>query len=235
MIYHYWFCIYCFHHRFPFQKLYTLSALTSEWKIQKIITVLLLVNLCYSGIYYLSRFVFATFLHHMRGYVLNRHHPCRYAFPIKCTEAILSDDKETVIEIRAEYDPSKTTKPKVFFSLFPFSLCLRQICNCCRVYLSFFLWFMQGVLHWVAESSHGVDPLKVEVRMFDKLFLSEVENNLFFVKFSLSLSLFLKSLSVWLVIWLYQILESCWPGWLAGWFESTIQSDNTWSICSSFT
>lgn len=66
----------------------------------------------------------------------------RYAFPIKCTEAILSDDKETVIEIRAEYDPSKTTKPK-------------------------------GVLHWVAESSHGVDPLKVEVRMFDKLFLSE--------------------------------------------------------------
>lgn len=48
---------------------------------------------------------------------------------------------------------------------------------------------MQGVLHWVAESSHGVDPLKVEVRMFDKLFLSEVENNLSFVKFlSVSLS-----------------------------------------------
>lgn len=37
----------------------------------------------------------------------------RYAFPIKCTEVILADDKETVIEIRAEYDPSKTTKPKV--------------------------------------------------------------------------------------------------------------------------
>jgi hypothetical protein len=33
---------------------------------------------------------------------------------------------------------------------------------------------MQGVLHWVAESSLGVDPLKVEVRLFDKLFLSEV-------------------------------------------------------------
>ncbi|CDP00642.1 unnamed protein product [Coffea canephora] len=66
----------------------------------------------------------------------------RYAFPIKCTEVILGDDKESVLEIRAEYDPSKKTKPK-------------------------------GVLHWVAESTPGVDPLKVEVRLFDKLFLSE--------------------------------------------------------------
>lgn len=66
----------------------------------------------------------------------------RYAFPIKCTEVILGDDNETVREIRAEYDPSKKTKPK-------------------------------GVLHWVSESSPGVDPLKVEVRLFDKLFNSE--------------------------------------------------------------
>ncbi|XP_044493982.1 glutamine--tRNA ligase, cytoplasmic-like [Mangifera indica] len=66
----------------------------------------------------------------------------RYAFPIKCTEAILADDNETVLEIRAEYDPSKKSKPK-------------------------------GVLHWVAEPSTGVDPLKVEVRLFDKLFISE--------------------------------------------------------------
>nr|GLL32206.1 glutamine--tRNA ligase-like isoform X2 [Ipomoea trifida] len=66
----------------------------------------------------------------------------RYAFPIKCTEVILGDDKETVVELRAEYDPSKTVKPK-------------------------------GVLHWVAEPSPGVDPLKVEVRLFEKLFLSE--------------------------------------------------------------
>ncbi|XP_028069710.1 glutamine--tRNA ligase-like isoform X2 [Camellia sinensis] len=66
----------------------------------------------------------------------------RYAFPIKCTDVILGDDKETVLEIRAEYDPSKKTKPK-------------------------------GVLHWVSEHSPGVDPLKVEVRLFDKLFLSE--------------------------------------------------------------
>lgn len=66
----------------------------------------------------------------------------RYAFPIKCTEVILADDKETILEIRAEYDPSKKTKPK-------------------------------GVLHWVAEPSPGVDPLKVEVRLFDKLFASE--------------------------------------------------------------
>lgn len=66
----------------------------------------------------------------------------RYAFPIKCTEVKLGEDNETILEIHAEYDPSKNTKPK-------------------------------GVLHWVAESSHGVDPLKVEVRLFDKLFLSE--------------------------------------------------------------
>lgn len=66
----------------------------------------------------------------------------RYAFPIKCTEVILGDDNETVREIRAEYDPSKKTKPK-------------------------------GVLHWVSESSPGVDPLNVEVRLFEKLFKSE--------------------------------------------------------------
>ncbi|KAK8490923.1 hypothetical protein V6N13_121327 [Hibiscus sabdariffa] len=66
----------------------------------------------------------------------------RYAFPIKCTDVILADDKETVLEIRAEYDPSKKSKPK-------------------------------GVLHWVAEPSPGSDPLKVEVRLFDKLFNSE--------------------------------------------------------------
>ncbi|XP_042000609.1 glutamine--tRNA ligase, cytoplasmic-like [Salvia splendens] len=66
----------------------------------------------------------------------------RYAFPIKCTEVVLGDDNETVHEIRAEYDPSKKSKPK-------------------------------GVLHWVSESSAGANPLKVEVRLFDKLFNSE--------------------------------------------------------------
>lgn len=36
----------------------------------------------------------------------------------------------------------------------------------------------KGVLHWVAEPSPGVDPLKVEVRLLDKLFLSENPANL---------------------------------------------------------
>ncbi|CAI9767831.1 unnamed protein product [Fraxinus pennsylvanica] len=31
-----------------------------------------------------------------------------YAFPIKCTEVILGDDKETVLEIQAEYDLGRT-------------------------------------------------------------------------------------------------------------------------------
>ncbi|XP_028081547.1 glutamine--tRNA ligase [Camellia sinensis] len=39
----------------------------------------------------------------------------RYAFPIKCTDVILGDDKETVLEIRAEYDPSKKTNQRGFF------------------------------------------------------------------------------------------------------------------------
>lgn len=32
----------------------------------------------------------------------------------------------------------------------------------------------QGVIHWVARPSPGVEPLKVEVRHYDKLFKSEV-------------------------------------------------------------
>jgi glutaminyl-tRNA synthetase len=31
----------------------------------------------------------------------------------------------------------------------------------------------KGVLHWVAESSPGEEPIKVEVRLFEKLFNSE--------------------------------------------------------------
>lgn len=46
---------------------------------------------------------------------------------------------------------------------------------------------LQGVLHWVAEPSSGVDPLKVEVRLFDKLFLSEVRNYLISKVLSLSI------------------------------------------------
>ncbi|XP_010265092.1 PREDICTED: glutamine--tRNA ligase-like isoform X2 [Nelumbo nucifera] len=37
----------------------------------------------------------------------------RYAFPIKCKEVIYGEDNESVVEIRAEYDPSKKTKPKL--------------------------------------------------------------------------------------------------------------------------
>ncbi|XP_010695806.2 glutamine--tRNA ligase, cytoplasmic [Beta vulgaris subsp. vulgaris] len=66
----------------------------------------------------------------------------RYGFPIRCTDVVVGDDNESIIEIRAEYDPEKKTKPK-------------------------------GVLHWVGEPSPGVNPLKVEVRLFERLFLSE--------------------------------------------------------------
>ncbi|KAF5727743.1 hypothetical protein HS088_TW22G01440 [Tripterygium wilfordii] len=35
------------------------------------------------------------------------------------------------------------------------------------------MYLVLGVLHWVAEPSPGSDPLKVEVRLFEKLFNSE--------------------------------------------------------------
>ncbi|KAL6627299.1 hypothetical protein ACP70R_031025 [Stipagrostis hirtigluma subsp. patula] len=66
----------------------------------------------------------------------------RYAFPIKCTEVIYGENEKDIVEVRAEYDPSKSS-PKL------------------------------KVLHWVAEPAPGVEPLKVEVRLFEKLFLSE--------------------------------------------------------------
>ncbi|KAI5063130.1 hypothetical protein GOP47_0021677 [Adiantum capillus-veneris] len=66
----------------------------------------------------------------------------RYAFPIKCVDVVYAEDKTTVVEVHAEYDPAKSIKPK-------------------------------GVIHWVAEPSCGTQPLKVEVRLFDTLFLSE--------------------------------------------------------------
>ncbi|PWA40840.1 glutamine-tRNA ligase, putative / glutaminyl-tRNA synthetase, putative / GlnRS [Artemisia annua] len=74
----------------------------------------------------------------------------RHAFPIKYTNMVHSEDKTSVVEIHAEYDPEKNTKPKASQSQTGI-----------------------GVLHWVAEPSPGVDPLKVEVRLFDKLFKSE--------------------------------------------------------------
>ncbi|KAL8161303.1 hypothetical protein V2J09_012792 [Rumex salicifolius] len=66
----------------------------------------------------------------------------RYAYPIKCTNVVFGDDKESIVEIHAEYDAEKKSKPK-------------------------------GVLHWVPESPAGVQPVKVEVRLFDRLFVSE--------------------------------------------------------------
>ncbi|PWZ34372.1 Glutamine--tRNA ligase [Zea mays] len=66
----------------------------------------------------------------------------RYAFPMKCTDVIYGDTPDDIVEIRAEYDPLKTSK-------------------------------LKGVLHWVAEPAPGVEPLKVEVRLFEKLFMSE--------------------------------------------------------------
>jgi hypothetical protein len=32
---------------------------------------------------------------------------------VKCTNVILADDKETVMEVHVEYDRTKSTKPKV--------------------------------------------------------------------------------------------------------------------------
>lgn len=60
------------------------------------------------------------------------------------------------------------------------------------------LFIVQGVLHWVAEASPGLNPLTVEVRLFDKLFLSEVgkqESHKFLLMFLLR-KLFLSSYEI---------------------------------------
>ncbi|CAM6111796.1 unnamed protein product [Calypogeia fissa] len=75
------------------------------------------------------------------GLAPNKSVMLRYAYPIKCTKVVFKEDSETILEVHAEYDRLKSTKPKV--------------------------------IHWVAEPAPGVDPLKVEVRNFDKLFKSE--------------------------------------------------------------
>lgn len=68
--------------------------------------------------------------------------------------------------------------------------------------LSYFLFLIrqsipQGVLHWVAEPSPGVDPLKVEIRLFDRLFLSEVGHHYFLrPRPPLSLKIFLNLMCV---------------------------------------
>ena len=67
---------------------------------------------------------------------------------------------------------------------------------------------LQGVLHWVAEPSAGINPLKVEVRLFDKLFLSEVVYLLFFEASFIFFVVFLffviwrglKYYEIWLII-----------------------------------
>jgi hypothetical protein len=41
----------------------------------------------------------------------------RHAFPIKCTEVIYGDNADSIVEIRAVYDASKATKPKVHWPL----------------------------------------------------------------------------------------------------------------------
>ncbi|GAV59161.1 LOW QUALITY PROTEIN: tRNA-synt_1c_C domain-containing protein, partial [Cephalotus follicularis] len=74
----------------------------------------------------------------------------RYAFPIKYT-VITSDNKKTLLEVRTKYD--------AFVGVLQISL---------KFIIS------QGVRHWVAEPSPGFDPLKVEVRLFDRLFLQRV-------------------------------------------------------------
>nr|GEU91967.1 glutamine--tRNA ligase-like [Tanacetum cinerariifolium] len=71
-----------------------------------------------------------------------------YAFPIKCTEVVLSEDKKTVVKLHVEYDQLKKTKLKASQTDI-------------------------GVLYLVAEPSLGVDPLKLKIRLFDKLFKYE--------------------------------------------------------------
>jgi len=107
---------------------------------------------------------------------------CRWAYPVKCSNVVLADNKETVLEVHVEYDRSKSTKPKVctWLNFSISTVVLKVISFTSLLWLDFSLrfslifGFVQGVIHWVAEPSPGVEPLKVEARLFDKLFRSEV-------------------------------------------------------------
>lgn len=107
---------------------------------------------------------------------------CRWAYPVKCSNVVLADNKETVLEVHVEYDRSKSTKPKVCTWLdLSISTVVQKVISFTSLLwpdfslrFSLIFGFVQGVIHWVAEPSPGVEPLKVEVRLFDKLFKSEV-------------------------------------------------------------
>ena len=134
----------------------------------------------------------------------------RYAFPIKCTEVIYGDNPDEIVEIRAEYDPSKTSKPKVtgHFESFQIQLgswdAIKYIPDVDLVCI-----FVQGVLHWVAQPAPGVEPLKVEIRLFEKLFLSEVYSFAAISQICVDWKSFLMNVFV-------VLLESCRTGRLAG-------------------
>lgn len=116
IFYKYDFVVCCPHRRFLFQMLCTLNVLIFGSRIQRTTMGLLLVNLSCSGMSQNSLNVKPLrqmTAKHSKIFM----HACRYAFPIKCSEVIYGDDEESVVEIRAEYDPSKTTKPKVFVPL----------------------------------------------------------------------------------------------------------------------
>lgn len=101
------------------------------------------------------------------GFHLNLYVICRYAFPIKCTEVILADDKETVLEIQAEYDPSKKMKPKVhllfchlLMSMLNDVLRLLALSSSyspfpAHLFCSFFLFYFCNFHHYSGGSSLG--------------------------------------------------------------------------------
>ncbi|EOA34714.1 hypothetical protein CARUB_v10022284mg [Capsella rubella] len=69
----------------------------------------------------------------------------KYAYPIKCIGVVRAVYNETIVEVHAEYVRADESTQKK----------------------------LKGCLHWVAEPSPGKEPLKVEIRLFDKLFNSQ--------------------------------------------------------------
>lgn len=96
-----------------------------------------------------------------------------YPFPIKCSDVVSGDDNKTILGICAEYDPSRKQNQGAIDQS-----CLVLDLEKMNKIVGFsnslsLIWYsdLQGILHYVAESSPGV---KLDVKLFEKLFISEV-------------------------------------------------------------
>ena len=68
----------------------------------------------------------------------------RYAFPVKCIDVIYAEDQLTVVELHVEYDPLKSTKPKVV--KWNFVWCFVHLLYLFSNYICWCLWTLLNLI-----------------------------------------------------------------------------------------